>query len=79
MTSQWQIPDVYLEIVLGLVRHNHPLFDAMRKLQESDSGQSPQTFEIHRDIFLWRQYGYCIVYERMREEKLLILSSLQKM
>ncbi|MEZ4659805.1 MAG: hypothetical protein R2911_19795 [Caldilineaceae bacterium] len=79
MNWHWQIPDIYLEIVMELARYNHPVWQAMHKLAESESGQLPQTFEIHQDIFLWRQYGYRIVYERMHDEKLLLLSSIQKM
>ena len=79
MNWRWQIPDLYLNLVSELARYNHPLYEAMGKLQTTAAGQLPQTFEIHPDVFLWRQYGYTIIYERLSEQRLLILSSIEKM
>jgi hypothetical protein len=79
MKWRWQIPDVYLSLVHELGKHKHPLHEAMLRLQNTETGQLPQTFEIYPDIFLWRQYGYRITYERLREQRLLLLSSIEKM
>lgn len=79
MKWRWQIPDAYLSLVFELGKHNHPLYEAMRRLQNTETGQLPQTFEVHPDIFLWRQYGYRIIYERIYDQRLLILSAIEKM
>lgn len=79
MSWRWQIPDIYLTLVEELARHRHPLYAAMGRLQQTERGQLPQTFEIHPDVFLWRQYGYRIIYERLSEQRLLILAAIEKM
>jgi hypothetical protein len=79
MIWEWHIPDVYQESVAELAKHNHPLYETMRKLQKTESGQLPHIFEIYPNVFLWRQYGYRIIYERMREQRLLLLATIQKM
>ena len=66
-------------LVEELVRHRHPLYEAMGRLQQPERGQLPQTFEIHPDVFLWRQYGYRIIDERLSEQHLLILAAIEKM
>lgn len=75
----WQIPLLYQEYVTQLGLDGHPLFADFRKMQFTETETLPQAFEIHPDVFLWRNYGHRMIYERMPEERLLILASIERM
>lgn len=75
----WQIPELYQSYLVELGVAEHPLFADFRKMQYIESGTLPQAFEIHPNVFLWRNYGHRMIYERMLEERLLILASIERM
>ena len=74
----WQIPQFYRETIIELGREGHPLYDEFRKLQDTESGTLPQAFEIYPGVFLWRNYGHHMIYERMPEARILILTSIER-
>ncbi len=75
----WQIPDLFQEYIAELWRSNHPLYADITKMQYTEQGMLPQTFEIHPNVFLWRNYSHRMIYERMPEAGLLILASIERM
>lgn len=75
---KWQIPELYREYLIQLGREQHPLFDDFRKLQYTETGTLPQTFEIYTGVFLWRNYRHRIVYEKIPHKGLLVLVSLEQ-
>jgi hypothetical protein len=74
----WQIPEVYRAYLTELGMEEHPLFEDFRKTQYIERGALPQAFEIYPDVFLWRNYGHRIIYERMTEERVLLLVSIDR-
>jgi hypothetical protein len=74
----WQIPEVYRAYLTELGIEEHPLFEDFRKTQYIEKGALPQAFEICLDVFLWRNYGHPMIYERMAEERILLLVSIDR-
>ena len=75
----WQIPEVYLAYMTELGLEGHPLYDDFRKVQYLEKGALPQAFEIYPDVFLWRNHGHRMIYERMVKERILILTTIERM
>ena len=75
----WQIPQLYREYITNLGREEHPLYEDFRKIQYTENGMLPQTFEIYPHVFLWRNHGHRMIYERITEEQLLLLVSIERM
>lgn len=76
---EWSIPAIYEEYLTTLGLEGHPLFEEFRKMQLTQDGFLPQTFEIYPNIFLWRNHGHRMIYERLVKERLLLLVSLERM
>jgi hypothetical protein len=74
----WQIPEVYRAYLTELGMEEHPLFEDFRKTQYVERGALPQAFEIYPDVFLWRNYGHRMIYERLAEEGILLLVSIER-
>ena len=75
----WQIPEVHRAYLTELGVAGHPLYDDFRKVQYLESGALPKAFMIYPDVFLWRNYGHRLIYERLAEERILLLVSIDRM
>lgn len=76
---EWHIPIIYEEYLTVLGLEGHPLFAEFRKVQLTPDGFLPQAFEIYPNIFLWRNHGHRMIYERLVKERILLLASLERM
>lgn len=74
----WQIPEVHRAYLTELGLEGHPLYADFRKTQLVESGALAQAFEIYPDVFLWRNYGHRIIYERLAGERILLLVSIER-
>lgn len=75
----WQIPALYREYIIELGLEGHPLYEDFRKMQYTEKGSLPQAFEIYPDVFLWRNHSHRMIYERLSEERTLVLTSIERM
>jgi len=75
----WVIPRTYAASIAELEREGHPIYHELIKLQDSEHGTLPYTFEIFPDVFLMRIHRHRIIYERMAPEKQLLLTSIERM
>jgi hypothetical protein len=74
----WQIPEAYVAYLIELGVENHPLFEDFRKTQYIAKGALPQAYEIYPDVFLWRNHGHRMIYERLTKEMILLLTSIER-
>jgi len=74
----WQIPELYLVCLTELGVEDHPLYADFRKTQYSEQGFLPQAFEIYPDVFLWRNHGHRMIYERLTKDRVLLLTSIER-
>jgi hypothetical protein len=74
----WQIPEAYRAYLSELGMEEHPLFEDFRRTQYTERGALPQAFEIYPDVFLWRNNGHRIIYERVAAERILLLVSIER-
>jgi hypothetical protein len=75
----WVIPRTYAAYIAELERENHPIYDELLRLQQSESGTLRYTFELFPNVFLMRIHRHRIIYERMTTEKQLLLTSIERM
>jgi hypothetical protein len=75
----WQIPELYLAYLIELGLEGHPLFEDFRQTQYTEQGFLPQAFEIYADVFLWRNHAHRMIYERLTNERVLLLTSIERM
>ena len=74
----WQIPALYVQYIVELGLESHPLYEELRATQYIEQGAPPQAYEIYPDVFLWRNHGHRMIYERMTKERTLLLASLER-
>ncbi len=74
----WQIPEAYRLYLIEIGLAKHPLYDDFRRVQYLETGALPQAFEIYPDVFLWRNYGHRMIYERLADERTLLLVSMER-
>ena len=74
----WAIPRIYAEYIAELKQQKHPLYDELIKLRQSETGTLRYTFEIYPNTFLLRIYRHRVIYERMLQERQLILASIEQ-
>jgi hypothetical protein len=74
----WHIPELYVAYITELGLEDHPLYEDFRKMQRTEKGMVPQAFEIYPDVFLWRNHGHRIIYERVVEKQILLLVSIER-
>lgn len=75
----WQIPDDHRAYLAELGLAGHPLYEDFRKIQYAETGVLPQAFEIYREVLLWHNCGHRMIYERLAEERVLLLVSIERM
>jgi hypothetical protein len=78
-TWTWQIPETHRAYLTELGLAGHPLYEDFRRTQYAESGALSQAFEIYPDVFLWRNHGHRMIYERLTEERTLLLVSIERM
>ncbi|MFN8496138.1 MAG: hypothetical protein U0350_51575 [Caldilineaceae bacterium] len=75
----WQIPEIYVAYLTQLGLDDHPLYADFRKTQYIEQSFLPRAFEIYPDVFLWRNHGHRLIYERLTNERVLLLTSIERM
>ncbi len=75
----WQIPEIYLAYIVDLGVEGHPLYLDFLKTRASEIGVLPQAYEIYPNVFLWRNHGHRMIYERLTQERMLLLTSIERM